>query len=1002
MGPTQAGNGDKQHPLFLKHHVHHGQPSNSKQPNPNTNGSKTETGFRNESGLSTDISRNQMLRGRGADPTLRASAGQSAPFMNTSNEGDKKVKRHRSIKTKEKSLQVVGNSDSQKTPVITKPKAVDNSPEHSSLENRTNLSLQDFNRAIRDAAQMKQTDPSRAAKLILDAMLWDIIKKLPRDNFDIVVARHHLGECYFLMGNYGEAETFYRKVLKARRSQKPPDPSKILQARQDLTASLIKSAMEEKTRNVARAEKLHFEALGFAVENMNEKANDIRGEDIDDVLHCTKFLLESQVRKPLELAKLSRTRVRALVQIGDDMDDEELIDMQHHGIVAFKHFTVDLEDRKRGYEVYKTVQGRVREYGARDPDQSETAVCIGHEVEDEWRKATGLLARKRWRRCLDQVRAEVRRDVLPRKKEIRDKWHLFCRRLMAKKRWKRALAKAKKTARRNITRRRRLVIDQWNSLVQEALQRKKEEEENRKKEEERKRRKEEAKKRKREEDQKKKRDEEQRRLEHEEDKRKREDEEKQMAEEQERKRNEEKSNEEKKRLEEEEKRRMYDENRVKMLGEEREQETRKNEFEDKPREEEHERKREGKEEEALKREINMQTDFEIQQGISRTDTGYSEWSEPETPMHLDTEPAFFDSETILSSIQNSEKWMRDFIRSRNMILSPQHDKNMERVRVTIIDTGLDKTHPFVIKRRWQDSRQAANKKVALFKDFVTENPSAEAIDEDGHGTFVAGIVLQLAPLVELSIARVATTRTSLMKDPDAEGKVTKAIIHAITEWDTDIISMSFGFRTYKTQQFRAAVGRANWENKILFAAAGNFGNSKANVSFPARFPGVFKIFATDHQGGKCSFSPSPDLEKSYCFSILGHDVVSIWPEAVRDKGRETPLKVVDKKKSPGLWVAMSGTSFATPIAASVVAILYQFYDANKAEINLEPGLDFKTVDSVRAILLKMSMAPTADQHNYLNPWVGRDNYFNFSGEEKSGPVSFFAQMLRLCLGAWVK
>ncbi|KAK1561424.1 peptidase S8/S53 domain-containing protein [Colletotrichum navitas] len=888
-------------------------------------------------------------------------------------------------------------------PVITKPKAVDNSPEHSSLENRTNLSLQDFNRAIREAAHMKKTDPSRAAKLILDAMLWDIIKKLPRDNFDVVVARHHLGECYFLMENYGEAETFYRQVLQARRSQKPPDSSKILQARQDLTASLIQLAMEEETRNVASAEKLHFEALSFAVENMNEEVNDIRGEDIDDVLHCTKALLKSQDRKPLELAELSRTRVRALVQIDDDMDDEELVDMQHYGIVAFKHFTVDLEDRKSGYEVYKTVQSRVREYGAQDPGQSETAVCIGDEVEDEWREATGFLARQRWRRCLDQVRAEVRRDVLPQKKETRDKWHLFCRRLMVKQRWKRALSESKKTARRNITCRRRLVIDQWNSLVQEALQREKEEEENRKQEEERKRLKEEAKKRKREEDQKKKKDEEQMRLKHEKDKRKRENEEKQMADEQERKSNEEKSNEGKRGSEEEEKSRMEDENRAKRLGDEREQESREKESEDKrSEEEEHARKREGEEKEAQKRDINIQKDFEIQQGISRTDTEYSDWSEPGIPMHPDTEPAFFDSETVLSSIQNSEKWMRDFIRSRNRILSPQHDKNMERVRVTIIDTGLDKTHPFIIKRRWQDFRQAANKKVALFKDFVTENPSAEAIDEDGHGTFIVGIVLQLAPLVELSIARVATTRASLMRDPDAEGKVTKAIIHAITEWDTDIISMSFGFRTYKTQQFRAAVSRANWENKILFAAAGNFGNSKANVSFPARFPGVFKIFATDHQGGKCSFSPSPDLETSYCFSILGHDVVSIWPEAVRDKDRETPLKVVDKKKSPGLWVAMSGTSFATPIVASVVAILYQFYDTNKAEINLEPGLNFKTVDCVRAILLKMSMAPTADHHNYLNPWVGRDNYFNFSGEEKSGPVSFFAQMLRLCLGAWVK
>ncbi|KAJ0167141.1 Thermostable alkaline protease [Colletotrichum tanaceti] len=995
MWPTRAGNGDTQQPLFVKHHDRHGQASSSNQPGPYINGSTFYTGSRNEYGSSTDISEDHMLRGRSAEPTLRASAGQSAPFLNTSDEGDTNVKPHRSIKPEEKGPQAVGNSGSQQMPAASTPVATDHNPEHSSLENRANLSLRDFNRAIGEAAEMKGTDPRRAAELILDAMLWDVGKKLPRDNFGFVVAWHHLGECYFLMKDYGEAERFYRQVFQARRSQKPPDSFQILRARQDLAASLIGIAIEEETRDAERSEQLYFEALSFAVENMNEEANDIRGEDIDDVLHCTNALLKTRDRKPSELAELNRTRVRALVRIDDDMDDEELLGMQYHGIVAFKQFTADMEDRESGYEVYDTVQSRIREYGAQDPEQAATAVCIGDEVEDEWRKATGLLARKRWRRCLEQVRAEVRRDVLPKKKETRDKWHLICRRLVVKERWKRALSGAAKTARRNITSRRRLVIDQWNSLVQEALQRNKDEEENRKKEAERKRFEEEERKRTM--------DEEQKTLEQKEEKRKREIEEKQMAEEEERKRLEE---------EEKKKKRRDGETRLKRLDEEREQKIREKEFEDEPRqEEEHARKREGEaeEEEALKREMNMQQDLDIQQGIGRTDTGYSEWSEPETPMHLDTEPAFFDSETVLSSTQNSERWMRDFIRSRNAILSPRHDKNMERVRVTIIDTGLDRTHPFVVKRRWQESRQAANKTVALFQDFVTENPSAEAVDEDGHGTFIAGIVLQLAPLVELSIARVATTRASLMKDPDAEDKVTKAIIHAITEWDTDIISMSFGFRTCKTQQFRAAISRANWENKILFAAAGNFGNSKANVSFPARFPGVFKIFATDHQGGKCSFSPSPDLEKSYCFSILGHDVMSIWPEALaagEKDGGETPPppRVVDSKgkRYPGLWVTMSGTSFATPIAASVVAILYQFYDANKAEIDLEPGLDFKTGDAVRAILLKMSMAPTADQHNYLNPWVGRDNYFNFSGEEKSGPVSFFAQMLRLCLGAWVK
>ncbi|OHF03140.1 thermostable alkaline protease [Colletotrichum orchidophilum] len=948
-GLTRAGNGDAQKSPSQKHHVQHSRSSSSSQPRSGANCSTREALFRNESGLS--IVKGSTPRGQGAEPTTRASPGIAASSLSRYNGETTSFKSHRDIGKGEIFSPTGGDLGSQQKPENSKPKAVKNSPKHSSVENRANLNLQDFRRVITKAAKMieDKSKAPEAAKLILDAMLWDGIKKLPRDNFDVVVARHHLGECYFYMENYGEAETLYRQVLKARKSQKPPDPSKVLGVRQDLAAALIKFAEQEKTRDTAKAEKLNFEALTLATESMNEKNNIRLDEDIDNVLHCTDVLLENQNRKPLELAKLNRSRVRALVKIGGDMSDEEVEDMKFRGIAALKLFTVDLKDRKRGYEVYNTVESRIRKYGAQDADQSAMAAHLGDVFKNEWRKATGLLARKRWKKCLEKVRAGVRRDVLPRKKEIRERWHLICRRLTARQRWRKVLSNARVSARRTITCRRRQTLNQWNSLVQEVLQKKRKEEEEKSR----------------------------------------------------------KKDEEQKRLKGEEEKKRNEETRARRLDEAREKKKREKDLMNKRKEEEQASKRvkELEEEEALNREKKTQEDLEIQQGISRADTGCTEWSGPETPLSLDTGPAFFDSEAVLDSIQNSEKWIKDFIRSRDMIISPRHDKNMERVRVTIIDTGLDKTHPFVTKRQWQDFRQAANKKVALFQDFVTEKPSREAIDEDGHGTFIAGVVLQLAPLVELSIARVATTRASLMKDPDAEGKVTKAIDHAITEWDTDIISMSFGFRLIKTPGFRAAISRATSKNKILCAAAGNFGNSEANLSFPARLSEVFKIFATDHQGGKCSFSPRPGVDRDFCFSILGHDVASIWPETLRDKDKLTPLKVVNKrnpKKYPGLWVAMSGTSFATPIAASVISILYQFYDANKAEINLEPALEFKTVEAVRAILLKMSMAPTADQHNFLNPWVGRDNYFNFSGEEKSGSVSFFAQMLRLCLGAWNK
>ncbi|KAJ0310494.1 hypothetical protein COL516b_002299 [Colletotrichum fioriniae] len=796
-------------------------------------------------------------------------------------------------------------------------------------------------------------------------MLWENIQKLPRDNMEIVVARHHLGECYFHMEKYSEAEKLYREVLKARNSQKPPDPLKVLEVRRDLVAALIEFARQEGGGDIAKAEKLNSKALALAVDNMNDKTNSDQDDDIDNVLHCTEVLLENRNRKPMELARLNRTRVRALVKIGDDMSDDELNDIKKHGIEAFKLFTLDLKDRKRGYEVYNIIESRIRRYGAHESGQLRIAPSIGEEVRDEWRKATGTLASKRWKKCLKRIRADVVKNVIPRKKEMREAWYLICRRVLARQRWQRALAEARKEAELRIAHRRRLA-SQWSSVIQKVLERKKEEDR--------------RKKRQKEIEEKRKRYEERR-----------------------------KRNEEQKRLreEEEEENKRAEETRLKRSHEEGEQKRKEKDLMDK-------RKLEEKatvwamvseEEAAQKEQAERSEDLEIQQGISKRDTGISEWSEPETPLHLDSEHAFFDSETELSSIQNSEKWMRDFIRSRDMILSTRQDKNMERVRVTIIDTGLDKTHPFVIKRQLQDFRQAANKKVALFQDFVTENPSMEAIDEDGHGTFIAGIMLQLSPLVELSIARVATTRASLLKDPDAEEKVTKAIKHAVEVWDTDIISMSFGFPRIKTPEFRTVIRNAIFKNKILCAAAGNSGNTKPHVPFPARLTDVFKIFAADHQGGKCSFSPRSGLDGDFCFSILGHDVVSIWPEALKDKDTESALKVVEKKNSkkhPGLWVAMSGTSFATPIVASLIAILYQFYDANKAEIDFGPALEFKTVEAIRIILLKMCMAPAADQHNYLNPWVGRDNYFNFSGEEKSSSVSFFALMLRHCLGAWNK
>jgi hypothetical protein len=72
-----------------------------------------------------------------------------------------------------------------------------------------------------------------------------------------------------------------------------------------------------------------------------------------------------------------------------------------------------------------------------------------------------------------------------------------------------------------------------------------------------------------------------------------------------------------------------------------------------------------------------------------------------------------------------------------------------KIKVAILDTGIDATHPFM-----RDSQ--GRMKYFEYRDFTKEqlNEDDPLIDNCGHGTHTAGIILKLAPDVELYIARV--------------------------------------------------------------------------------------------------------------------------------------------------------------------------------------------------------------------------------------------------------
>jgi hypothetical protein len=119
--------------------------------------------------------------------------------------------------------------------------------------------------------------------------------------------------------------------------------------------------------------------------------------------------------------------------------------------------------------------------------------------------------------------------------------------------------------------------------------------------------------------------------------------------------------------------------------------------------------------------------------------------------------------------------------------------------------------------------------------------------------------------------------------------------------------MSFGFTTYNEdlEDLQAIIKDVFNRNILMFCAASNNGGN-GKIAYPADRDEVICINAADGEGSPSGFNPgAAESDRNFC--ALGEDVKSSWP---------TRFNLGDQRKS--------GTSFATPIAASFAAIVLDF------------------------------------------------------------------------------
>ena len=202
---------------------------------------------------------------------------------------------------------------------------------------------------------------------------------------------------------------------------------------------------------------------------------------------------------------------------------------------------------------------------------------------------------------------------------------------------------------------------------------------------------------------------------------------------------------------------------------------------------------------------------------------------------------------------------------------------LREVKVAVMDTGVNYNHMDLKERVLHTGK---------ISDFI--NGDTDPMDDQGHGTFVAGIIA-MSPNVKILPVKVLGATGGGSSFAALQG-----LAYAM-EQNVDVINMSYGaYDSFGPEE--ALINEAYQKGILLVAAAGNDNTSAGH--YPSGYTPVISVSATDSNDQKADFSN--------------------WG---KDIDIAAPGKNVTSTNLYEGHTAGSGTSYAAPMVSAVAALV---------------------------------------------------------------------------------